>query len=113
MKITVWNKRFFAILDRAGILLPCRQFVIIARGRTFRVDFAYPDVGLLIEIDSRLHHSSRLDRIADLERDEALLEAGYHRVLRIGEAMIWDNPDEVEALVRAARAEAALARRIA
>jgi very-short-patch-repair endonuclease len=105
--------RFFAVLDRAGILLPCRQFVIMAAGGARRVDFAYPDVGLLIEIDSRLFHSARLDRIADLDRDEVLLAAGYHRVLHIGEGLIWDSPDDVEGLVLAARAEAAAARRAA
>jgi hypothetical protein len=41
----------------------------------------------------------------NLDRDLALRAAGFRRVLRIGEALIWDQPDRVVAVVLAARAE--------
>jgi Transcriptional regulator, AbiEi antitoxin len=101
--------RFFAILDAAGVPVPTLQVDVGGERWIGRVDFAYLDVGLLIEIDSDLYHTTRLDRLADLDRDLALRAAGFRRVLRIGEAMIWDQPDRVVAVVLAARAEAAAA----
>jgi very-short-patch-repair endonuclease len=99
--------RFAALIDLAGLPAPRRQVAVKAGGRRRRVDFAYLDVRLFIEIDSDLYHTARLDRLADLDRDLAFRAAGYGRVLRIGEAVIWDEPDRVPGLVVAARAEAA------
>ena len=51
-----------------------------------RVELVYPDCALLIEADSRLHHSSFLDQQADRARDNRFMAAGY-RVLRF----TWDD----------------------
>jgi very-short-patch-repair endonuclease len=63
-----------------------------------RVDFAYPEARLLIELDSHRHHSAMLDRQADEARDRRLRAAGW-RVERFG----WDDvtdPDRLITLLR-------------
>jgi len=66
-----------------------------------RVDFAYPDARVLIEIDSALHHSTKLDRDADRLRDGELADAGY-RVIRITDDQVWFRSREAVATVRRA-----------
>jgi very-short-patch-repair endonuclease len=66
-----------------------------------RVDYYYCRLRLIVDIDSALHHTSRLDAAADARRDAALQAAGF-RVLRITEEQLRERPWEVVALVRAA-----------
>lgn len=56
-----FETRFFALLRRAGIPLPERQFRIRDRdGRPIAcVDFAWPDAKVVIEADGWLYHSGR------------------------------------------------------
>lgn len=68
-----------------------------------RVDFFYRRLRLVIEIDSDLHHSSKLDRESDARRDAALKAAGF-RVMRITEQQLRECPEEVVAIVRTALA---------
>ncbi len=94
--------RFVALLRGAGVPEPVRQLDVgDGDGWIGRVDFAYPEVKVVIELDSRRHHSAKLDQQADRARDDRLRAAGW-RVLRI----TWDDlvarPDAVVALVRRA-----------
>ncbi len=66
-----------------------------------RVDFAYKDARLVLEADSRRHHSSWLDAQADRRRDAALLAAGWY-VLRVTWDQLVRRPDEFVAAVRSA-----------
>ena len=59
-----------------------------------RVDVAYPPARLLVELDSRLHHSSKLDRDADTDRDRRLRQAGW-RVVRFTWQDLLERPDWV------------------
>jgi hypothetical protein len=80
--------RFFARLQDAGLELPVRQFDA-GDGTEWigRADYAYPGRRRLLELDSRRHHSSRLDRLADEERDARLRAAGWPPV----ERFTWDD----------------------
>ena len=66
-----------------------------------RVDLFYRQAKLVIELDSRRHHSSLLDRDADRSRDNRLMAAGF-RVLRFTWEDIHDRPGFVVQQVRAA-----------
>ena len=80
--------RFLDLVRAAGLPEPVRQ-LDVGDGRRWigRVDFAYPDIGVLIELDGERHHSALLDRQADHERDAALLAGGWRAVDRYG----WDD----------------------
>lgn len=71
-----------------------------------RVDLAYPDVKLVIELDSRRHHTSFLDRSSDRRRDNRLMAAGW-RVLRFTWWDLIQRPNDVTAQIWLALAVAA------
>jgi hypothetical protein len=99
--------RFLSLLRAAGLPEPVRQLDVGGARWVGRVDLAYPARRLVIEIDSAIHHSAKLDREADGRRDNELVEAGY-RVIRITDDQIWFRPHEALATVRdALRASAA------
>ncbi len=93
--------RFFALLVEAGVELPDRQVDVGGEAWVGRVDFLYRRARLVIEIDSDVHHTAKLDVDSDRRRDEAL-KAGGFRVVRITEHQVWQRPHEVVALVLAA-----------
>ncbi|CAN5750801.1 hypothetical protein BH24ACT2_BH24ACT2_09250 [soil metagenome] len=93
--------RFYSVLVAAGLELPERQVDLGGDTWVGRVDYYYRRLRLIVEIDSALHHTSRLDAEADVGRDAALQAAGF-RVLRITEEQLRERPWEVVALVRAA-----------
>lgn len=80
--------RFLALVRDSGLPDPVRQLDAGDReGWVGRVDFAWPSVGLLVELDSRRHHSALLDRKADAARDARLRSGGWYTVVRI----TWDE----------------------
>jgi very-short-patch-repair endonuclease len=66
-----------------------------------RVDFYYPPLRLVIEIDSVLYHSALTDRHRDDATTARLIAAGYS-VLRITEVEIFFETDRVIAALRTA-----------
>jgi very-short-patch-repair endonuclease len=64
-----------------------------------RVDALYRDIRLVIELDSRRHHSSLLAQEADAVRDAELVRAGW-RVIRIRYDTLVNDPDYVIRLLR-------------
>jgi hypothetical protein len=64
-----------------------------------RVDVAYPTARLLIELDSRRHHSSKLDRQADAERDRSLRRGGW-QVVRFTWEDLLERPQWVVSELR-------------
>lgn len=77
----------FVALLRSGLPEPARQVDVgDGLGWVGRVDFAYTGARTIIELDSRRHHSSKLDVEADAVRDRRLQVAGW-RVERLG----WDD----------------------
>lgn len=95
--------RVIRILEEAGEPPLERQVDVGGHEWIGRVDLVDSAVGLIVEIDSAAHHSSKLDRERDRRRDEALYAAGWRLVLRIPEDDVWQRPREVVARVRAAR----------
>lgn len=64
-----------------------------------RVDVAYPDHKLLVELDSRRWHDTSTAFDDDRVRTNALVAAGW-RVIRITWRMLHDEPQKVAALLR-------------
>ncbi len=93
--------RFLALLVSAHIEMPERQVELGGAGWVGRVDFYYRRLRLVVEIDGKAFHSSKLDREHDARRDAALRATGFE-VLRIEEDLLREQPEEVIARVRAA-----------
>jgi len=104
--------RYLSLLRSAGLPLPELQRDLGGDAWVGRVDGLFPEFRLIVEIDSAIHHTTKLDRQADAARDQALRAAGY-RVLRITDAQIWYRPDQVVSATRAALAAAATRRNAA
>lgn len=98
--------RFFALLVEAGMPLPDRQVDVGGVAWAGRVDFCYRHARLVVEVDSDIHHSAKLDAEADARRDQALRAAGW-RVVRVEQREVWDRPQDALEKVRAALATAA------
>ncbi|MCV2489578.1 DUF559 domain-containing protein [Geodermatophilus sp. YIM 151500] len=76
------------------------QHRVIAGGVVFRLDRAWPEVKLAVELDGARHHTSPEDRRRDLARDAALAAAGWV-VLRFTYADVRRDPAKVRARVLA------------
>jgi hypothetical protein len=87
-----------------GFPEPCLQYPLPWRSpRKGRVDFAYPHVRLIIEIDGRAWHATLDAFESDRMRDNHAQLAGW-RVLRITYRMMVDRPEEVREMIRQALA---------
>lgn len=84
--------RFEQICRNAGITGLERQVDVGGHSWLGRVDYLRRDVGLIVEVDSFVHHTSVTDRANDAARDEAILAAGYRRIERVTEEDIWHRP---------------------
>jgi hypothetical protein len=97
--------RFEDILREAGEPPLERQLDLGGHEWLGRVDYLDRPTLLIVEVDSILFHTSPFDRAADAARDEALLAAGYRRVLRVPEEHLWYQPRLALAAVQGARRE--------
>ena len=100
--------RFRDLLRSAGLPQPVRQLDAGGDAWIGRVDVAYPEARLIIELDSRRWHASRSSMESDRQRDNALVLAGW-RVIRITWRQLVDDPVGVVALVRRLLSSAAAA----
>jgi very-short-patch-repair endonuclease len=92
--------RFLDLVRSAGLPEPVRQVDLGDLEHWIgRVDFAYPDVRVVIELDGRRWHDSKLDMESDQRRDQQLAAAGW-RVVRVRWAQLVDEPDDVIRLLR-------------
>ena len=90
------------VLRAAGLPTPARQVALGSDATPIgRVDFVYREARLVLEADSRRHHSSWLDVEADRRRDAALLAAGWF-VLRVTWDQLVHHPGDIAAAVRSA-----------
>ncbi|MGY1803823.1 DUF559 domain-containing protein [Blastococcus sp. SYSU D00922] len=80
-----------------------QHHVRLQSGRWVRLDAAYPDALVAVELDGAAFHGSREARERDLRRDSALAALGWV-VLRFSYARLMADPDgcrrEIEAVVR-------------
>lgn len=95
--------RLVRILAEAGEPPLHRQVDVGGHEWVGRVDFVDRGAQLLVEVDSAAHHTSKLDRDRDGQRDRALLDAGWRGVVRISEEQIWHRPWEAVSAIRRAR----------
>lgn len=80
--------RFLRFLRRWGFPDPARQYEIYDRGGLIgRVDFAYPEHNIAIEVESVRWHSGRLQFDRDLERFNRLIAALW-KPLRVTQAAL-------------------------
>ncbi|MCB0995380.1 MAG: DUF559 domain-containing protein [Acidimicrobiales bacterium] len=90
------------LLDAYDITQPTRQFraswLQPVKGR---IDFAYPLLRIVIEVDGRRWHSRDSTWERDLERDRVAQLEGW-LVLRFSYDEVTERPDEVAATIRSA-----------
>jgi very-short-patch-repair endonuclease len=90
------ERRFLRLVARAGLPPPLTgQWV-----NGFRVDFYWPDLGLIVETDGLRYHRTPAQQAHDRRRDQAHAAAGL-TVLRFTHAQIMFEPEHVEDTIRA------------
>ena len=90
------ERLFLPLTYRAGLPKPQSQ----KRFGPHRVDFFWPELNLVVEVDSLRYHRTPLQQRADTERDHAHLLAGRRR-LRFTYDQIAHDPDYVVATLTA------------
>jgi predicted transcriptional regulator of viral defense system len=85
----------------AGLPEPVQQYRVALAGRRCRIDLAYPELALAIEVDGWEHHRTRTAFDSDRARENDLVAAGW-RVLRFTSR---SEPAEIARLVAALLAE--------
>jgi hypothetical protein len=97
---SVLERRMLNLLDRHGIPLPaCQVPVRRPDGKSAKLDFAYRDLGLGIEVDGNIAHATPQQRAADNTRGNALLLRDI-RVIRFTYEQVVYEPETVAATVR-------------
>lgn len=96
---TELERRFLPIARRAGLPPPQGQ----RRRGPRRVDFLWPELGLIVECDGLTYHRTAAQQSADLRRDHEHLAAGL-RTIRFSHAQIVYEPRYVEATLAAVAA---------
>ena len=98
------------LLHVHGICPPRSQLVVRTRDgvRVGRVDFAWPELRVVVEADGFAFHADRRAYRDDRRRSNALVLAGW-RVLRFTWEDVVQHPERVVASVRTVLAEASRA----
>jgi very-short-patch-repair endonuclease len=91
--------RVLRLILNSGFPVPIQQYRVRLGGRTFRLDLAYPDVRLAVELDGWEYHRSRTAFDNDRSRANALVAAGWS-VIRFTSR---SSDGEILACIRAAR----------
>jgi very-short-patch-repair endonuclease len=93
------ERMFLPIVRQAGLPPPLTQQWV----NGFRVDFHWPDLGLVVETDGLRYHRTPQQQNADQRRDQAHVAAGL-TALRFSHAQVKFEPRHVrEMLTRIAR----------
>lgn len=86
------ERRFLPVAESAGLPLPLTgQYV-----NSFKVDFYWPDLGLVVETDGLRYHRTAAQQTRDRQRDQAHTTAGL-TPLRFTHAQIRYEPRYVRA----------------
>jgi very-short-patch-repair endonuclease len=91
---TALERRFLGLVREGGLPLPTAQ----QRLGRYRVDFFWPQLGLVVEADSLRHHRTAAEQTTDVERDQAHLRAGL-RALRFTHFQVFHRPAHVQAVL--------------
>jgi very-short-patch-repair endonuclease len=87
---------FLRLVDRAGLPRPLTQ----QRVNGFKVDFYWPELGLVVETDGLRYHRTPSQQSRDRIRDQAHAATGL-MVLRFTHAQVRFDPPQVIATLRA------------
>ena len=90
------ERRFLPLAQAAGLGPPLTQQWI----RGFRVDFLWPELGLVVETDGLRYHRTAFAQSRDRARDQAMTAAGL-TVLRFTHGQIHYEPCSVKATLAA------------
>lgn len=91
--------RFLRLVRRAGLPPPVCQYNVRENGRVLaRVDFAYPDILLAIEVDGYRWHSGRARWERDLGRRNDLTARGW-RVIHVTSSDLEHRPDRIVRMI--------------
>jgi predicted transcriptional regulator of viral defense system len=77
---SVNERRMFSICRRFGVSLPLVNHPIRTGGRLFYADFCWPEMNLIVEVDSWRWHGGRNAGESDADRDQILSLAGWRIV---------------------------------
>ena len=91
------ERRFLPIARRAGLGTPLTQEWV----NGFRVDFHWPNLGLVVETDGLRYHRTPGEQARDRLRDQAHVAAGM-TALRFTHWQVRYDPKQVERTLRAA-----------
>jgi very-short-patch-repair endonuclease len=91
---TKLERCFLAIVRAANLPTPRTQ----ARLNRYRVDFHWPELGLVVETDSLTHHRTASQQAVDIRRDQAHIRTGL-RTLRFTAAQVFRQPEYVRAVL--------------
>lgn len=84
------ERRFLRVVSEAGLPTPLTR----QRLNGFRVDFFWPDLGLVVETDGLRYHRTPTQQARDRRRDQAHTAAGL-TPLRFTHAQVRHEPDYV------------------
>lgn len=87
---TKLERRFLPIAGAVGLPKPRTQAYL----NRYRVDFHWPELGLVIETDSLTYHRTASQQAVDIERDQAHIRSGL-RSLRFTRAQVFYRPEYV------------------
>jgi very-short-patch-repair endonuclease len=90
------ERKFLSIVREAGLPLPRTQDWV----NGYRVDFHWPDLGLIVEVDGWVHHRTPGEQATDHRRDQAHTKAGL-TTLRFAEKQVRHEPRQVSATLSA------------
>ncbi len=89
------ERMFLRLISDARLPMPQTQVVV----RCFRVDFHWPDLGLIVETDGLRYHRTPAQQARDRRRDQLHVAAGL-TTLRFTHAQVRHEPDEVIDVIR-------------
>ena len=89
-ELELWG--YLSVFDVAGLRHAVRQKVVEAHGRFYRLDMAYDDEQVDIELDGYRFHGGRAQRERDMERDATLAAIGW-LTLRFSHARLHEDID--------------------
>ncbi len=90
------ERKFLGIVRDAGLPQPKTQDWVSG----YRVDFHWPDLGLIVEVDGWVHHRTAGEQATDHRRDQAHTKAGL-TTLRFAEKQVRYEPRQVKATLSA------------
>jgi predicted transcriptional regulator of viral defense system len=89
------EEHMLALIVAAGLPRPQTNVWIALDGNTgYEADLLWPDARLIVEVDSRSHHSHRKAFLHDRQRDRKLALAGYE-TRRYAAAELQSRPERV------------------